>query len=200
MTQQIQPLKTDQLVEIARSLGASDACLIPSSDLTIDDRLAAKCLEPKCPNYGLSYSCPPYVKGPDHFRKLLHSHPLALVLRLIIPAAILLSWERIEVGRALHEIVARLESEAMAMGFSRTKAFAGDSCKVLFCNEHLSCRRIAEDGSCRHPDLARPSMSGFGLDVFEMIQSSGWETNLDPDPEIDPEERLSWVAGLVLLG
>ena len=200
MTAEITYKNTDRLVKIAHTLGASDACLVPSNQLVVEDQLASKCHDPGCPNYGLSYSCPPYVKGPGHFRDLLLDHPFALILRLIVPAASLLSWERVEVGRVLHEIVAQLESEALGMGFSKANAFAGDSCKVLFCDQHLSCRRVDGTGPCRHPNLARPSMSGYGVDVFKMIQSAGWETNLKQDPASGPTDQLSWVAGLVLLG
>ncbi len=187
-----------QLISSARSLGADDAALIPSSQIAVDGQLALQCVDPGCPNYGLSYSCPPYVEGPGYFKDLLRNLPLALVVRLIVPAESLLSWERIEVGRILHELVAHLELEARDLGFDQAQAFAGDSCKTLFCQEHLNCRRIAGDGPCRHPEIARPSMSGFGVDVFNMIQSCEWDVDLDLDPETGIQ--LAWVAGLVLLG
>lgn len=188
-----------QLVSLAYELGASDAALIPSRLIQIQDHLANKCTEPRCENYGLSFSCPPHVEGPAGFRDLVERLPEALVVRLVVPAAMLLSWERFELGRVHHELVARLEQAAADLGYTQARAFAGGSCKELFCQEHLSCQRM-EDGPCRHPDLARPSLSGYGVNVFKLISSCGWETHFKAADEASPEEILTWVAGLVLIG
>ncbi len=189
-----------QLTQFAISLGASDARLISSDEIVVENQLAIKCAEPKCENYGLSYSCPPYVEGSAAFRELIKTHPRALVVRLIVPSMMLLSWERTDLGRVLHELVASVEGEAKNLGYSNSAAFAGDSCKILFCADHLSCQQIEGNGPCRHPDLARPSMSGYGIDVFQLIKSCGWETNLNKQYQIPAEDQLSWVAGLIMIG
>ncbi len=190
----------DQLLQLAVSLGASEAKLISSDEIVVEDQLALKCSEPQCENYGLSFSCPPFVDGPDSFRKLVITNPRALVVRLIIPSQMLLSWERTDLGRILHELVARIEIEAKDLGYINSEAFAGGSCKELFCADHLRCRRIEENGQCRHPDLARPSMSGYGIDVFQLIKSCGWQTNLNQQEQIPAKDQLSWVAGLIMIG
>ena len=112
----------------------------------------------------------------------------------------LLSWERLDLGRVLHELVATVELEARKMGYARSSGFAGGSCKELFCQDHLSCQRIEENGPCRHPDLARPSMSGYGIDVFQLVKSCGWETNLNQGDGLPASDQLSWVAGLIMIG
>jgi len=190
----------DHILQLAISLGTSDAHLISSNSIIVEDLLARKCIEPQCENYGLSFSCPPYVEGPASFRELIKTHPQALVIRLVIPSLMLLSWERIELGRVLHELVATVELEAKKMGYTNSSGFAGGSCKELFCQDHLNCRRIEENGPCRHPDLARPSMSGYGIDVFQLVKSCGWKTNLNQEDELDAENQLTWVAGLIMIG
>ena len=190
----------DPLIQLAISLGASEAQILSSDNIVVEDQLARKCIEPQCENHGLSFSCPPHVEGPAFFRELIKTHPRALIIRLVIPALMLLSWERLDVGRVLHELVASVELEARKMGFARSSGFAGGSCKELFCQDHLSCQRVEENGPCRHPDLARPSMSGYGIDVFQLIKSCGWETNLNHEDGLAAEDQLSWVAGLVMVG
>ena len=199
MPLQIPNQRHQELIASAKSLGATDSCLIPSAEIVIKDELALICKDPGCPNYGQSYSCPPYVQGPAHIRGLIKQLPHALVVRIIVPASSLLSWERVDIGRILHEMVANLEDGALRSGSTCAHAFAGDSCKDLFCSNHLNCQRVYENGPCRHPDLARPSMSGFGVDVYQMIQSCGWKTNLNEADYEGVEDELSWVAGLVLL-
>jgi predicted metal-binding protein len=190
----------DQLIDLAISLGASEAHILSSDELVINDQLARKCIEPKCENYGLSYSCPPYVEGPESFRELIKTHPRALVIRLVIPSSMLLSSEWLDLGRVLHELVATVELEGRKIGYARSSGFAGGSCKELFCQDHLSCQRIEEKGPCRHPELARPSMSGFGIDVFQLVESCDWETNLNQEEELPVADQKSWVAGLIMIG
>ncbi len=187
------------LVDLALSLGASEAAVIDSSLIQVSEQLALKCVQPRCENYGLSFSCPPYVEGPAGFRKMAALRPQALVVRLVVPAAMLLSWERLELGRVLHELVATLETEAVRQGYKDSTAFAGGSCKELFCQEYLECQRIA-GGSCRHPDLARPSLSGYGVDVFKLIEDCGWNPYFKGEGGNSEESGLAWVAGLILIG
>jgi len=190
----------DKLILLALSLGASEAHNLSSADIVVEDQLALKCIEPKCENYGKSFSCPPYVDGPDAFREITRTLTQSIVVRLVVPSVMLLSWEQVDVGKILHEMVATIELEAINMGYTESAGFAGGSCKDLFCQDHLSCRQIEENAPCRHPDLARPSMSGFGVDVFRLIKSCGWETNLNIVDELPEDDQLSWVAGLIMIG
>jgi hypothetical protein len=43
-------------------------------------------------------------------------------------------------------------------------------------------------------------MSGYGIDVFQLIKSCGWETNLNQLELVSAEDQLSWVAGLIMIG
>jgi hypothetical protein len=42
-------------------------------------------------------------------------------------------------------------------------------------------------------------MSGYGINVGELMKAAGWSTNLFPSNRNDEGEQLSWVAGLVLV-
>jgi predicted metal-binding protein len=55
----------NDLIELARWLGASDAAIISAQDISVEDDLAKLCLDLPCENYGLSGSCPPHVAGPS---------------------------------------------------------------------------------------------------------------------------------------
>ena len=52
----------DQLIHLSISLSASEAYILSSDKIVVKNQLARKCIEPQCENYGLSYSCPPYVE------------------------------------------------------------------------------------------------------------------------------------------
>ena len=106
------------------------------------------------------------------------------------------SDERNEIMVLLHRISAKIEDEAIKRGYPETKAFAGGSCKDLFCKKHDACR-VLNGKSCRYPESARPSMSGFGIDVAHLMKISGWKSER-ADSKADKDET-SWIAGLVLI-
>jgi predicted metal-binding protein len=99
----------------------------------------------------------------------------------------------------LHEVVASVEKKAADMGYSGSRAFAGGSCKELFCSEHATCCVLDGQGLCRHPQSARPSMSGFGINVTQLMQSAGWPFIKATRQEASNEESMTWVAGLILI-
>lgn len=191
--------KLDALLEFALDAGATKVKLLSAKCVWVEDRLADLCREPKCPHFGQSMSCPPYVSGPSGMRKLLQSCQHAIVFRLEIQSSSLLGEDRPVVMRLLHEITAAIELEAKRLGFTESVGFAGGSCKPSFCHDQENCRVVAKQGECRHPDHARTSMSGYGINAGELMKSAGWSTNLFKSNNNGDAEQLSWVAALVLL-
>jgi len=162
--------------------------------------LAKLCREPQCESYGLSTSCPPHVSGPSGFRKLLKKFEHAIVIKIDVPLEILLSSERRDIMRLLHEIVAGTEQAAVKTGYPNSKAFAGGSCKKIFCHDYEGCRVLAEGGECRNPRHARPSMSGFGINVSKLMQAAGWTMNRY-NREANPDaSSTAPICGLILIG
>lgn len=190
-----------KLVEQTCLAGATDAKIVSTKDISIEHHLADMCKDPQCENYGLSKSCPPHVSGPDGFRDLLKKYDRAIFFRIDVPTEILVSpsEDRREVFRLLHEIAAATELSAKEMGYDDARAFAGGSCKRIFCHEHPDCRVISGAGECRYPDSARASMSGYGVNLFKLMKIAGWQMDRitgDTDPEATPMGSLT---GLVLI-
>ena len=189
----------DELIQLACRFGASDAAVIPTSEISVEDDLAKFCQEPQCENYGLSTSCPPHVPGPAGFREYQKKFQHAVVFKIDVPSEILLSSQGREIFQLLHEIAANIEQAAVKMGYSHSKGFAGGSCKALFCRDNADCCVIAEGGACRHPHRARQSMSGFGINVSKMLQAAGWHMDRITR-ETDPDDvPMGSVSGLVLV-
>lgn len=190
----------EQLVQLAIRSGASKAAIISTDDISVEENLANLCRNPQCRNYGLSSSCPPHVSGPAGFRKYLKNKKNAIVIRIDLLSTVLFSDQRREIMQLLHEIVAGIEQAAVTMGFTDSKAFAGSSCKEIFCHDHAECRVISNNGKCRNPQSARPSMSGYGINVSKLMEAAGWPLKINNRQDETGDEPMSWVAGLIIIG
>ncbi len=197
-------LEPKQLLELlsqeAQRLGATSSAIIASKDINIKDDLAALCNgEFTCPNYGLAASCPPNVEGPFEFKKWQAQSEYSITVKIELPISVMFSDERNDVMKLLHYIVAGVELKAKDLGFKNSRGFAGGSCKELFCEDQINCSVVAENNPCRHRESARPSMSGFGIDVTLLMHSSGWSAQIADKSNVIDKEATSWVAGLILL-
>jgi len=190
----------DELIKEAKSLGATSSASILSKEIQVNDNLAKLCNgEHTCPNYGLAASCPPHVEGPGQFRAWQAQSEYAITVKIELPTSVMFSDDRKGVMRLLHQIVAAVEQKAIETGFGKSKAFAGGSCKELFCDDQETCCVVAENKPCPHMDFARPSMSGFGIDVTQLMQTSGWPSQKAEKKNLSSKDTTSWVAGLILL-
>ncbi|MBW1643378.1 MAG: DUF2284 domain-containing protein, partial [Deltaproteobacteria bacterium] len=149
---------------------------------------------------GLSTSCPPHVSGPSGFRKLLKKFKHAIVIKIDVPLEILLSSERRDIMKLLHEIAAGIEQAAVKTGYPSSKAFAGGSCKKIFCHDYDGCRVLTEGGECRNPRYARPSMSGFGVNVSKLMKTAGWTMKRNTHKADPATAPTAPICGLILIG
>lgn len=187
-----------RLERLACEWGVSRAATVATADIVVNDAFAALCRLPDCRVYGLSAGCPPHVGGPSEMRKLLKQYERAIALKIDVPTEILLGDERFSVYRVLHEIVAAVERAAEETGFSDARAFAGGSCKRIFCTDHPDCSVLA-GGPCRHPDQARPSMSGYGIDVSRLMNAAGWQMSWITRNTSAEEVPMGALVGMVLI-
>mgnify|MGYP002338715253 CR=1 FL=1 len=191
--------RLDSLVEKALEMGATNARIIPAEKIVVDPGLAEICHNPKCINYGLSKSCPPHVAGPEAFEKQLENFSWAVVFKIEVPSEILYSSQNLELFQLLHEVASGVDQAAVDMGFADARGYAGNSCKKVFCHDYLECRFLYEDGQCRNPHSARPSMSGFGVNVSKLYEAAGWQIkNLTCDTA-KGRIKMGSIGGLVLI-
>ena len=187
------------IISRALELGCTHAQIIHSEQIQVNPQLAALCQPESCDAYGLAPTCPPHVSGPEGFKRLQLSCPQALVLRKDVLEQELLGEQRIVIFRHLQEIVAELEKIALQNGYAQVYGFAGGSCKQLFCDNEADCAVLSGAEPCRYPDQARPSMSGFGIDLLALMETCCWPATFIDSHNQPDNERLSWVAALILL-
>ena len=188
----------------ALELGATDAKVITSDMVLIDERVRAKCIHPLCASYGTNINCPPYAMDLDLVRKVVSKFRYAIFNKLEIPAEKIAGPEAREkrewvpYTRKNFEIVGKIEGEAFHDGYYLATGFASGPCKRLFCPE-IDCSALTAGQPCRFPLKARASMEGAGMDAYAMATKVGWDIypigRLTPPPEVP----FGVALGLVLI-
>ncbi len=161
-------------------LGATDAKIITTNMIVIDERVRAKCIYPKCYSYGTNANCPPYAMDLDLVRRIVANFRYGVFVRLQVPSEELAGPEvrhkRLSVRSQvkIHEIVSKVEAEAYYDGYYLALAFASGPCNRAFCPDD-ECSALIPGQACRHPLRARSSMEAVGMDAFAMAAKVGWD-------------------------
>jgi predicted metal-binding protein len=163
----------------ALDLGATSASVISADMVVIDERVRAKCINPKCDWYGTCASCPPLAPDLDFVRKVVNNFRSGIFFRIKAPSAVLVgkTEEDKKTSAALTlknaEIVSKIESEAFHDGYYLALGLANGSCKVAYC-KNVPCNALLGNG-CRQALRARASMEGWGMDAYLMATRAGWD-------------------------
>jgi predicted metal-binding protein len=160
-------------------LGATDAKIITTDMVIIDERVRVKCSYPKCMFYGTNAHCPPHAFDLEYIRKVVAKYRYGIFTRNDVPTdvfagpAVIRNSARAAFLRT-HDLVTKIESAAFYDGYHLALGFACGPCKSVFCPTE-PCSALATGGACRHPARARGSMECAGMDVFTMAAKVGWD-------------------------
>lgn len=173
----------------ATKYGASKVTPMPTYNIVVDPRVNFKCQVPICQNYGRSHICPPYVMSAEKFSVVLSKYSHAIIVQVAQPA-LAEGADREKMAREqvlkLNDLVAKLERDAMYLGYRFAASLGGGPCP--YCDE---CN-ASEGEDCRHPFKARPSMESLGIDVIQTAINAGMPI------ELPPKDTYVW-TGLLLL-
>ena len=136
--------------------GFSEAVLISADKIVTGPWVRKKCRF-GCEKYNTNLQCPPYGMESDATQKMIDSYQHALLVEGTPP------------GKQFHNMLLALEKKAFLHGFHKAFVFGAGHCPV--------CDKCPEDGNCRFPDKARPSMEGSGIDVYATAKNSGIALN-----------------------
>ena len=146
----------DAWVYNALDCGLSGAVLITSDKIVTGPWVREKCRF-GCAKYNTNLQCPPHGMESDATQKMINSYQHALLVEGTPP------------GKQFHNMLLALETKAFLHGFHKAFVFGAGHCPV--------CDKCPEDGNCRFPDKARPSMEGSGIDVYATAKNSGIALN-----------------------
>ena len=187
----------------AFELGTTDARIITADMVLIDERVRAKCINPKCPWYGTNSNCPPHATDLEHIRNTVNNFHYGILTMLKVQPEVI-AGPHADINQRKHhlmknhEIVAKIDAEAFYDGYHLAVGFAAGPCKPLFC-PHNECSALTPGQGCKHPLKVRASMEGVGMDTYAMAARAGWD--IFPIGQTTPPSEVphGTLVGLVLI-
>jgi predicted metal-binding protein len=166
-------LQTDleKFRQLAIELGAADAKIITTDKVIVDERVRAKCMNPKCSYYGTNGNCPPHAPDLDTVRKIVHNFHYGIFVISKHPRETISAKSPHSLDN--HKIVAKIESRAFHSGYYLALGLADGPCKSRYCPDK-ECSVLTGNG-CRMGLRARYSMESWGMDVYRMATRAGWD-------------------------
>jgi predicted metal-binding protein len=179
------------LIKLALEAGATDAKIIPTNFVVVEDRVVLKC-KVGCNHYGKTLACPPYTPSAEEFRKIVSEYSYAMFMKFTTNATAdkevykhLMTYEsdpatpkdikekaakfwqdwKDDKHKMLQSVVG-LEKAAMKQGYSLAISFISGHCQL--CD---SCN--LETKICRHPELMRMSEDAIGVNVKKTAANAG---------------------------
>jgi predicted metal-binding protein len=162
----------------AIEFGATDAKIISTDTIPIDERVQLKCRVPVCFGYNTSANCPPHTIAPATLREIIGRYKHAILLKLEVQPRVIVRdrttiIERVNAYKKVFELVSTIESMAFYDGYYLAMGFAAGSCKSTYCYK-VDCA-VLRGERCRNELLVRPSMESVGIDTYKLATRVGWE-------------------------
>lgn len=164
----------------AIELGATDAKIISTETILIEERVRAKCLVPLCRYYGRNNVCPPNSLSVEKVRDVVKSFRYAIFFMIKVASSILAHPEFVEKKMGAEsqlktwQICRGIESDAFYDGHHLAMGFASGPCNPYLCPGEEDCAALKGKG-CRSPYMARSAMEAVGMDALTMAAKVGWE-------------------------
>ncbi|MBT8343036.1 MAG: hypothetical protein HKP58_20925 [Desulfatitalea sp.] len=160
-------------INAALKLGFQRAVPVNPPQISVGPWVRRKC-EFGCSEYNKNLKCPPHAMSDQQTGELLSSYSRGLIIEGMPP------------GKRFHDKLLSIEKEAFLAGYHKALVFGAGPCPV--------CPECPENGVCRRPDLARPSMEACGMDVYKTARAAG----IFLEPVVNKGEYVKYI-GLLLL-
>lgn len=146
--------KYNKYIQKIKACGAKVVKLIKPNQVVVGNWVRLKC-QYGCDAYQTRYTCPPYSPTPAYTQQMLKEYKVGLFCTYQYQPR----SERKE-RQAIRKIIAEVEREMFLDGYYKAFAMAAGPCNL--CPDKCDLSK-----PCPHPEIARPSMEGCGIDVYK---------------------------------
>ena len=162
-----QSSQDEWLTREALGAGAAKAMVIGQEKLVLSSAFRDVCFSNACGKYGRSYTCPPDVGAIDALMDKVRRYPRVLVYQTISVIEDSFDYEGMQSAGQAHSAVSRRLHDALrknlSPGFLHLSAGGCGLCET--------CGK-ADNIPCRFPERMLPSLSGYGIDVYNTVKGS----------------------------
>lgn len=157
-----------RMTELALSLGAYRAAVIPVEAVETDASFRDLCAANMCGNYGRNWMCPPDAGDIRELMAALRTYGYALVYQTVSELEDSYDFEgMMEAGARHNRLMATLRERLSAEALPRVLHLGAGGCRMC----EVCGKRTGEP--CRHPDLAVASLETYGVNVSRLAPAAG---------------------------
>ena len=161
-----------KLIDKCIQMGADGAKLIDTGEIFFDPRSHLKCSF-GCNRWGKFWTCPPHNGiSQEMFMDSFSKYKVGLIIKTADP----------KMGQ---DISLAVEKEAL-LSHGAVFAFALALC--------VKCDECSYPDPCRFPDVARPSMDAYGMDIVKTVEIVGFKVEFNEDGQMLP----AWYSMVLL--
>ena len=158
----------DRMTDLALSLGAYRAAVIPVTNVETDASFRDMCASNVCGNYGRNWMCPPDAGDIRDLMAALRTYSYALVYQTVSELEDSYDFEgMMEAGVAHNRLMIQLREKLSAENLPRVLHLGAGGCRMC----EVCAKRTGEP--CRHPDLAVASLETYGVNVSKLAPTAG---------------------------
>lgn len=165
-----------ELRNIAVSVGAHDALVIPCSSLELNPAFRDLCEANTCGKFDACWVCPPHLPSAETAIKELKSYDLALWYQSVHALEDSFDIEGMQAAARNHAQLSQRIDQALEGRFPRGHLHL--SCGG--CHLCESCAKL-DDEACRNPRRALPSLEGFCVDVYQTTAATRMRYSAGPN-------------------
>lgn len=158
----------DRMIDLALSLGAFKASVIPVESIETDASFRELCAANVCGNYGRNWMCPPDAGDIHDLMQSLRGYGYALVYQTVSELEDSYDFEgMMEAGARHNRLMINLRTALAAEPMTRVLHLGAGGCRMC----EICAKRTGEP--CRHPDLAVASLETYGVNVSKLAPAAG---------------------------
>ncbi|MFC1514251.1 DUF2284 domain-containing protein [candidate division KSB1 bacterium] len=135
---------------------------IQPADIVVANWVRMKCMY-GCPDYDNCLVCPPKTPAISECREFFSEYSEAVLLHYTFQVDD--PDERHEFTKKINAQLIKLEREVFLMGFPKAFIFYVDPCN--YCDDCSEEMKV-----CTNRKIARPSLEGFGVDVYSTVRNA----------------------------
>ena len=160
-------MKNENFIQLALSCGAAKAAVISSERIVTSATFREICKGNGCGKYDKCWVCPPAIGNIEELMETVYGYPKGLLYQTIASIEDSFDIEGMLQAGADHEKVSRrLHQEFLKQMPEKMLHLSCGGCRL--CEK---CAKLTGE-PCRFPDLALPSMEGYGIDVYNTVKDT----------------------------